>query len=122
MFILCSTTRRLICTSRAHVLHLATDTAQQLGFYLFVLHCSAFADQEVKGLNYGFVEYDDPAAAERAMSTLNGRRVHQSVSSQARPLWPRTAHASCLSGIATVNRIFADDHTGDKGKLGVSVE
>ncbi|KAI4136942.1 MAG: hypothetical protein LQ341_005359 [Variospora aurantia] len=30
------------------------------------------------GLNYGFVEYDDPAAAERAMSTLNGRRVHQS--------------------------------------------
>lgn len=33
-----------------------------------------------KGLNYGFVEYDDPGAAERAMSTLNGRRVHQSVS------------------------------------------
>ncbi|KAL8724185.1 MAG: hypothetical protein Q9181_006940 [Wetmoreana brouardii] len=31
-----------------------------------------------KGLNYGFVEYDDPGAAERAMSTLNGRRVHQS--------------------------------------------
>ncbi|KAI4182986.1 MAG: hypothetical protein LQ346_006432 [Caloplaca aetnensis] len=30
------------------------------------------------GLNYGFVEYDDPGAAERAMSTLNGRRVHQS--------------------------------------------
>nr|KMM71637.1 nucleolysin TIA-1 [Coccidioides posadasii RMSCC 3488] len=31
-----------------------------------------------KGLNYGFVEYDDPGAAERAMQTLNGRRVHQS--------------------------------------------
>lgn len=31
-----------------------------------------------KGLNYGFVEYDDPGAAERAMTTLNGRRVHQS--------------------------------------------
>ncbi|KAL8821122.1 MAG: hypothetical protein Q9191_007374 [Dirinaria sp. TL-2023a] len=30
-----------------------------------------------KGFNYGFVEYDDPGAAERAMSTLNGRRVHQ---------------------------------------------
>ncbi|KAF2181926.1 hypothetical protein K469DRAFT_670298 [Zopfia rhizophila CBS 207.26] len=29
-----------------------------------------------KGFNYGFVEYDDPAAAERAMQTLNGRRVH----------------------------------------------
>jgi RNA recognition motif. (a.k.a. RRM, RBD, or RNP domain) len=33
-----------------------------------------------KGLNYGFVEYDDPGAAERAMQTLNGRRIHQSVS------------------------------------------
>lgn len=32
-----------------------------------------------KGFNYGFVEYDDPAAAERAMQTLNGRRIHQSV-------------------------------------------
>ncbi|KAK2745250.1 hypothetical protein FQN57_003945 [Myotisia sp. PD_48] len=31
-----------------------------------------------KGLNYGFIEYDDPGAAERAMQTLNGRRVHQS--------------------------------------------
>ena len=31
-----------------------------------------------KGANYGFVEYDDPAAAERAMVSLNGRRVHQS--------------------------------------------
>lgn len=33
---------------------------------------------QAKGLNYGFVEYDDPGAAERAMTTLNGRRVHQS--------------------------------------------
>jgi nucleolysin TIA-1/TIAR len=33
-----------------------------------------------KGFNYGFVEYDDPGAAERAMQTLNGRRVHQAVS------------------------------------------
>ncbi|KAK5167626.1 E3 ubiquitin-protein ligase pub1 [Saxophila tyrrhenica] len=30
-----------------------------------------------KGYNYGFVEYDDPASAERALQTLNGRRVHQ---------------------------------------------
>ncbi|TPX20527.1 hypothetical protein DIZ76_016418 [Coccidioides immitis] len=35
-------------------------------------------DKNSKGLNYGFVEYDDPGAAERAMQTLNGRRVHQS--------------------------------------------
>lgn len=34
---------------------------------------------QAKGYNYGFVEYDDPGAAERAMQTLNGRRVHQSV-------------------------------------------
>lgn len=33
-----------------------------------------------QGSNYGFIEYDDPGAAERAMATLNGRRVHQSVS------------------------------------------
>ncbi|MBE3048356.1 hypothetical protein IMZ48_38795 [Candidatus Bathyarchaeota archaeon] len=25
------------------------------------------------------MEYDDPGSAERAMQTLNGRRVHQSV-------------------------------------------
>ncbi|CAF9930916.1 MAG: hypothetical protein GOMPHAMPRED_005767 [Gomphillus americanus] len=31
-----------------------------------------------KGLNYGFIEYDDPASADRAMANLNGRRVHQS--------------------------------------------
>jgi nucleolysin TIA-1/TIAR len=34
---------------------------------------------QLKGFNYGFVEYDDPAAAERAMQTLNGRRVHNTV-------------------------------------------
>ena len=32
-----------------------------------------------KGFNYGFVEFDDPGAAERAMQTLNGRRVHNNV-------------------------------------------
>jgi hypothetical protein len=37
-------------------------------------------EQQAKGFNYGFVEYDDPGAAERAMQTLNGRRVHQAVS------------------------------------------
>lgn len=34
-------------------------------------------DKNHRGYNYGFVEYDDPGAAERAMQTLNGRRVHQ---------------------------------------------
>jgi nucleolysin TIA-1/TIAR len=46
-------------------------------FVLFDLHADWFL--EAKGYNYGFVEYDDPGAAERAMQTLNGRRVHQSV-------------------------------------------
>jgi nucleolysin TIA-1/TIAR len=32
------------------------------------------------GFNYGFVEYDDPGAAERGMATLNGRRIHNNVS------------------------------------------
>ena len=32
-----------------------------------------------RGYNYGFVEYDDPGAAERAMQTLNGRLFNQSV-------------------------------------------
>lgn len=33
-----------------------------------------------QGFNYGFVEYDDPGAAERGMQTLNGRRIHNNVS------------------------------------------
>jgi nucleolysin TIA-1/TIAR len=36
-----------------------------------------------KGFNYGFVEYDDPGAAERGMATLNGRRIHNNVSARA---------------------------------------
>ncbi|KAI0168371.1 hypothetical protein BJ166DRAFT_255160 [Pestalotiopsis sp. NC0098] len=34
-------------------------------------------DKNQKGFNYGFIEYDDPGSAERALQTLNGRRVHQ---------------------------------------------
>ena len=41
-----------------------------------------FHQFQSKGLNYGFVEYDDPANAERASQNLNGRRVHQSVRCQ----------------------------------------
>ena len=40
---------------------------------------TAVFSNQAKGFNYGFIEYDDPGAAERAMQTLNGRRVHQSV-------------------------------------------
>lgn len=45
---------------------------------------------QAKGYNYGFIEYDDPGAAERAMQTLNGRRVHQSVT---------TTHSSALEAV-----------------------
>lgn len=48
---------------------------------MYRIHPDYFPQLQAKGFNYGFVEYDDPAAAERAMATLNGRRVHQSVSS-----------------------------------------
>ena len=34
----------------------------------------------LQGFNYGFVEYDDPGAAERGMQTLNGRRIHNNAS------------------------------------------
>lgn len=42
-------------------------------------HANRINQLQAKGFNYGFVEYDDPGAAERAMQTLNGRRVHQAV-------------------------------------------
>jgi nucleolysin TIA-1/TIAR len=47
----------------------------------FIIHFSMLIAVilQSKGFNYGFVEYDDPGAAERAMQTLNGRRVHQAV-------------------------------------------
>lgn len=53
-------------------------------------------NQQAKGYNYGFVEYDDPGAAARAMETLNGRRVHQSV----------CAELKCIP-----NKAYSDVHT-----------
>lgn len=43
-----------------------------------VVSVKIIPDKNSKGFNYGFVEYDDPGAADRAMNTLNGRRVHNS--------------------------------------------
>lgn len=43
-----------------------------------VVSVKIIPDKNSKGLNYGFVEFDDPGAAERALNTLNGRRVHNS--------------------------------------------
>lgn len=46
---------------------------------LYIQDANRINQLQSKGFNYGFVEYDDPGAAERAMQTLNGRRVHQAV-------------------------------------------
>ena len=58
--------------------------AQQFQLFAFPYIALEFnimlIEVQSKGFNYGFVEYDDPGAAERAMQTLNGRRVHQAVS------------------------------------------
>lgn len=45
--------------------------------------------EQNKGFNYGFVEYDDPGAAERAMQNLSGRRVHNNVSFAADHMRPK---------------------------------
>jgi hypothetical protein len=58
-----------------------------------------------KGFNYGFVEYDDPGAAERGMATLNGRRIHNNVSS----------HAEMVSGRRLIQ-------IGNPRQLGLSVQ
>lgn len=64
---------------------------------------------QAKGYNYGFVEYDDPGAAERAMQTLNGRRVHQMVRLM------EIRHALALD--TATNRSI-----GDPCQLGLSVQ
>lgn len=59
-----------------------------------------------KGLNYGFVEYDDPGAAERAMQTLNGRRVHQS---EIRVNWAYQSNSNNKEDTSNHFHIFVGD-------------
>ncbi|KAK2755114.1 hypothetical protein FQN54_006643 [Arachnomyces sp. PD_36] len=59
-----------------------------------------------KGLNYGFVEYDDPGAADRAMQTLNGRRVHQS---EIRVNWAYQSNNSNKEDTSNHFHIFVGD-------------
>ncbi|KAG5945476.1 hypothetical protein E4U59_005729 [Claviceps monticola] len=63
-------------------------------------------DKNAKGYNYGFVEYDDPGAAERAMQTLNGRRVHQS---EIRVNWAYQSNASNREDTTGHFHIFVGD-------------
>ena len=60
-------------------LALTPETHYSQTTLLYVHHANRINQLQSKGFNYGFVEYDDPGAAERAMQTLNGRRVHQAV-------------------------------------------
>ncbi len=59
-----------------------------------------------KGFNYGFVEYDDPGAAERAMTTLNGRRVHQA---EIRVNWAYQSNSSNKEDTSNHFHIFVGD-------------
>ncbi|KAG6040447.1 hypothetical protein E4U41_000487 [Claviceps citrina] len=63
-------------------------------------------DKNAKGYNYGFVEYDDPGAAERAMQTLNGRRVHQS---EIRVNWAYQATSNNKEDTSSHFHIFVGD-------------
>ncbi|SPO00564.1 related to PUB1 - major polyadenylated RNA-binding protein of nucleus and cytoplasm [Cephalotrichum gorgonifer] len=63
-------------------------------------------DKNAKGYNYGFVEYDDPGSAERAMQTLNGRRVHQS---EIRVNWAYQANSAGKEDTSSHFHIFVGD-------------
>ncbi|QUC22154.1 uncharacterized protein UV8b_06395 [Ustilaginoidea virens] len=63
-------------------------------------------DKNAKGFNYGFIEYDDPGAAERAMQTLNGRRVHQS---EIRVNWAYQSNTTSKEDTSSHFHIFVGD-------------
>ncbi|KAL4873677.1 hypothetical protein BDV12DRAFT_182067 [Aspergillus spectabilis] len=59
-----------------------------------------------KGSNYGFVEFDDPGAADRAMQTLNGRRIHQS---EIRVNWAYQSNTTSKEDTSNHFHIFVGD-------------
>ncbi|KAF2251214.1 hypothetical protein BU26DRAFT_423616 [Trematosphaeria pertusa] len=59
-----------------------------------------------KGFNYGFVEFDDPGAAERAMQTLNGRRVHNN---EIRVNWAYQSNNTAKEDTSNHFHIFVGD-------------
>ena len=61
-----------------------------------------------KGANYGFVEYDDPGAAEAAMAQLNSRKVLNSVSVLRHPVLFKT--------------VLTRDYVGNPRQLGLPVQ
>lgn len=65
-----------------------------------------FIQFQAKGFNYGFVEYDDPQSAERAMQTLNGRRVHQQ---EIRVNWAYQSNTTSKEDTSNHFHIFVGD-------------
>ncbi|KAL9082990.1 MAG: hypothetical protein Q9159_006049 [Coniocarpon cinnabarinum] len=59
-----------------------------------------------KGFNYGFVDFDDPGAAERAMQTLNGRHVH---GNEIRVNWAYQSNSSSKEDTSHHYHIFVGD-------------
>ncbi|KAH3975265.1 hypothetical protein HBI56_084330 [Parastagonospora nodorum] len=59
-----------------------------------------------KGFNYGFVEYDDPGAAERGMATLNGRRIHNN---EIRVNWAYQSNNTAKEDTSNHFHIFVGD-------------
>lgn len=59
-----------------------------------------------QGFNYGFVEYDDPAAAERGMATLNGRRIHNN---EIRVNWAYQSNNTAKEDTSSHFHIFVGD-------------
>ncbi|KAJ4409374.1 E3 ubiquitin-protein ligase pub1 [Didymella pomorum] len=58
------------------------------------------------GFNYGFVEYDDPGAAERGMQTLNGRRIHNN---EIRVNWAYQSNNTAKEDTSNHFHIFVGD-------------
>lgn len=58
------------------------------------------------GFNYGFVEYDDPGAAERGMATLNGRRIHNT---EIRVNWAYQSNNTAKEDTSNHFHIFVGD-------------
>ncbi|KAI5306909.1 hypothetical protein KEM56_006470 [Ascosphaera pollenicola] len=75
-----------------------------------VLSVKIIPDKNHRGLNYGFVEYDDPGAAERAMHNLNGRRVHQS---EIRVNWAYQSSSPNKEDTTSHFHIFVGDLSND---------
>lgn len=81
-------------------------TPSPLSALLPLHNANCVTQLQSKGFNYGFVEYDDPGAAERAMQTLNGRRVHQA---EIRVNWAYQSNTSNKEDTSNHFHIFVGD-------------